>query len=276
VTAHALFVGVEAALASRQNASVDAGPDRPVHSSDGGCRLWRAWWTSSPVSWAASSSRSSGRFATATTIDSGMSTDPFDRWTPGIPEYRDVKAARSGSWEREGQIARSAVTRQGGSAGSSRRSRLDAASRSATLPRLPGPRGPVIAASPERVGDHSRHCAGQPAVGPACRARRGLGAPVLHPCGRERRCPRARAPIVDVTWPPAGAVKSGPRRQSMDLSAWTTRARSGTARREPVVLPYSLSRSFANARRTRNTRRSRSTSRQSPANASSGRTPVSP
>ena len=76
------------------------------------------------------------------------------------------------------------------------------------------------------------------------------------------------------TRPPSGAGNTIPRRCGSRSSAPTTRARSGTARREPVVLPYSFGRPFAKARRTMSMRRSRSTSRHSAPKPSSGRTPV--
>src|SRR5829696_6178711 len=53
---------------------------------------------------------------------------------------------------------------------------------------------------------------------------------------RQRRRTRPVAEVLDVDRPPSGAGKRIPRRCGRASSAVATRARSGTARREPVVL----------------------------------------
>jgi hypothetical protein len=82
------------------------------------------------------------------------------------------------------------------------------------------------------------------------------------------------AEVVDLDPASLGSREHDPRRCGSFSSASTTRARSGTARLEPAVLPYSFSRPFAYARRTMIIRRGRSTSRHSAPKASSGRSPV--
>src|SRR5829696_6817619 len=52
---------------------------------------------------------------------------------------------------------------------------------------------------------------------------------------------RLRKLLISIR-PPSGAENTIPRRLGSASSAVTTRARSGTARREPAVLPYSFSR----------------------------------